>query len=415
MNSLERFDAASGSSRGIALLRRECLEEDANSERGEGLANEVVGLLAAANTEPDAMQVLTVLQKLTNKDLTLLEEVSCSDGFSCRLDELAESQDSGEAVQTIVADLQKSMSNLETKDKQEPFGEKELVSRLPLVYGLSVADGDEKRDDLSIMVHQVTSEVETDTHDVGNVMWPSSVMLARHITEHPSIVLDNKDSCLELGAGCGLVGLTAALLLKQERKNSVDESKTDDDDDDDDDDEEKVTDIDNVDNDVIFTDYLPQVLENIQRNLDLNDIDRCSVSGLDFFDQGGNDDSDYPASQPNWIDMEGAKRKQVGLVLAADVLCYSNDATNVANTINCALVEGGRAIVMSAANGRRFGVEEFPDAVRGAGLELEITNYVTDELSNDIGVAKDEELHTCAGYSDEYRFVMFDITKPCSE
>ena len=415
MNSLERFDAASGSSRDIALLRRECLEEDANGERGEGLANEVVGLLAAANTEPDAMQVLTVLQKLTNKDLTLFEEVSCSDDFSCRLDELAESQDSGEAVQTIVADLQKSMSNLETKDRQEPFDEKELVSRLPLVYGLSVADdGDEKRDDLSIMVHQVTSEVETDTHDVGNVMWPSSVMLARHITEHPSIVLDNKDGCLELGAGCGLVGLTAASLLKQERRNSVDESKTDDNGGDDDD-EEEVTDIDNVDNDVIFTDYLPQVLENIERNLDLNDIDRCSVSGLDFFDQGGNDDSDYPASQPNWIDMEGAKRKQVGLVLAADVLCYSNDATNVANTINCALVEGGRAIVMSAANGRRFGVEEFPDAVRGAGLELEITNYVTDELSNDIEVAKDEELHTCAGYSDEYRFVMFDITKPCSE
>mmetsp|Transcript_18288 Transcript_18288/g.52331 ORF Transcript_18288/g.52331 Transcript_18288/m.52331 type:complete len:1286 (+) Transcript_18288:79-3936(+) len=224
MNTLERFDAASGSSRDVALLRRECLEQDANGEQGKGLANEVVGLLAAANTEPDAMQVLTVVQKLTSRDTTLFEEVSCSDGFSGCLDELSESQESGEDVQTIVANLQKNMTDLETKDRREPFDEKELVSRLPLVYGLSVADGHIERDDLNIMVHQVTSEKETDTHDVGNVMWPSSVMLARHITEHPSIVLDNKDGCLELGAGCGLVGLAAASLLKQERKDSVDES-----------------------------------------------------------------------------------------------------------------------------------------------------------------------------------------------
>jgi len=410
MNTLERFDAASGSSRDVALLRRECLEQDANGEQGKGLANEVVGLLAAANTEPDAMQVLTVVQKLTSRDTTLFEEVSCSDGFSGCLDELSESQESGEDVQTIVANLQKNMTDLETKDRREPFDEKELVSRLPLVYGLSVADGHIERDDLNIMVHQVTSEKETDTHDVGNVMWPSSVMLARHITEHPSIVLDNKDGCLELGAGCGLVGLAAASLLKQERKDSVDESTIGDGEEEE---EEEDTNTGNIDNDVIFTDYLPQVLENIERNLDLNDIDRCSVSGLDFFDQGGNDDSKYPASQPNWIDMEGTKRKQVGLVLGADILCYSNDATNVANTINCALIEGGRAIVMSAANGRRFGVEGFPDAVRDAGLEIEITNFVTDEHANNIGVTQDEELHTCAGYSGGgYHFVMFDITKP---
>jgi len=409
MNSIEKFEAASGSSRDVAILRRECLEEDANGEQGMGLANEVVGLLRDSlcydddndSETPEALRVVSVIQKLTAHDTTLFEEVSCSKNFSSCL-ELAEATDEDEGLQTIVADLRKNMSTLETKDRNEPFDEKELQSRLPLSFDMPVAGGCADEDNLNIMVHQVTSEKETDTHDVGNVMWPSSVMLARHIAENPSIVLDNNDGCLELGAGCGLVGLAAASLLKQSRKNE-DESKTEE--------EDKY-----ADNDVIFTDYLPQVLDNIERNLDLNDISNCSVSGLDFFDQPGNYDSEYHASQPNWIDMEGTKRKQVGLVLAADVLCYSNDATNVANTIQSALVDGGRAVVMSAADGRRFGVEEFPDAAREAGLEVQITRVA----SNDEGPTGEEsngdDLFSCVGYSAKgYSFVRFDITKPSSE
>ena len=218
-------------------------------------------------------------------------------------------------------------------------------------------------------------------------------------------MLDNNDGCLELGAGGGLVGLTAATLLKQSRENDDEEGKTE---------EEEGK---HADNDVIFTDYLPQVLENIEQNLDLNDIDKCSVSGLDFFDQPGNYDSEFLADQPNWIDMDGTRRKQVGLVLAADVICYSNDATNVANTIFSALVDGGRAVVVSAADGRRFGVEAFPDALREAGLEFHVTKFAADDgLTTTVEESQDAELFSCVGYCSEgYNFLRFDITKPSSE
>eukprot|EP00984_Skeletonema_dohrnii_P022790 scaffold11906_cov72-Skeletonema_dohrnii-CCMP3373.AAC.1 len=66
---------------------------------------------------------------------------------------------------------------------------------------------------------------------------------------------------MELGAGCGLVGLTAATLLQ----NHTDEDNDD---------------------KVIFTDYNPVVLENLQKNIDLNDFDvDHKVLGLDWFDQ----------------------------------------------------------------------------------------------------------------------------------
>jgi len=86
---------------------------------------------------------------------------------------------------------------------------------------------------------------ETNT---GFVMWPSAVLLAHHLSKNPSLVLGEVGSpdgdVMELGAGCGLVGLTAAILLQHA------------------DDDDKV----------IFTDYNPVVLENLQKNIDLNDF-----------------------------------------------------------------------------------------------------------------------------------------------
>ena len=188
--TLATFEAASGSSRSVALLRRKCLEEDAEGKQGIGLANEVVSCLqeslsnVSANDEsgakPDTLRVVTMIRKLTDQDITLFEEVSCSENFSSCLDELTvEGRDDDARIQTIVADLQKNMSALESKDRNEPYCEKELQSRLPLSFDLPISEDTIDQDNLNIMVHQVTSEKETDTHDVGNVMWPASVMLAR--------------------------------------------------------------------------------------------------------------------------------------------------------------------------------------------------------------------------------------------
>jgi hypothetical protein len=72
-------------------------------------------------------------------------------------------------------------------------------------------DNNDNNDDVTAVSTIETSDI---MHDTGLVMWPSSVMLARYLTQHPSIVRDCSGDILELGAGCGLVGLTAARLLQ---------------------------------------------------------------------------------------------------------------------------------------------------------------------------------------------------------
>jgi predicted nicotinamide N-methyase len=423
---LRRYEDASLSSRKLAILRIDCLNEDDDHAHGScdgGLANELIDVLQEALLESSTndlsplTRILKILKNVTITDDTLSEEVATSKGFRDCLQKIIIMEDDEE---TLATTIETSLSKLETADKVDPFTTAELQSRLPLVFGIPQNQNSNQQEptkNLEIMVHTITSEKETETHDVGYVMWPSSVMLARMITENPKLVLDHATSCvLELGAGCGLVGLTAATLLKQ---HNEEESK-----------EDEVIDDDIIDSSssVIFTDYLPEILENIERNILLNDLNvHCTtkVAGLDFFDQPGNDDSEYDSSQPNWIDMAGQKRSQVSLILAADVLCYSNDATNVANTIYAGLIDGGKAIVVSADDNKRFGVAGFPDACRNAGLEIDVTrsnssvdssrSRCSSNNSEKDAELLDHDLEQTVGYRDQnYKFLIFTITKPIS-
>ena len=423
---LRKYEDASLSSRKLAILRIDCLNEEEDHAHGScdgGLANELIDLLQEALLESSTndlsplTRILKILKNVIITDDTLSEEVATSKGFRDCLQKIIilQQQNVDEEEETLATTIETSLSKLETASKVDPFTTCELQDRLPLVFGIpqNQNSNQEHQSNLEIMVHTVTSEKETETHDVGYVMWPSSVMLARMITENPKLVLDHATSCiLELGAGCGLVGLTAATLLKN---HNEEESK-----------EDEVIDDDAIDStsSVIFTDYLPEILENIERNILLNDLNvHCTtkVAGLDFFDQPGNDDSEYDSSQPNWIDMEGAKRPQVSLILAADVLCYSNDAINVANTIYAGLIDGGKAIVVSADDNKRFGVAGFPDACRNAGLEIDVTrsNSSVDSSSSNNSEKDaellDNDLGQTVGYRNHnYKFLIFTITKPIS-
>mmetsp|Transcript_37948 Transcript_37948/g.82545 ORF Transcript_37948/g.82545 Transcript_37948/m.82545 type:complete len:444 (+) Transcript_37948:230-1561(+) len=424
---LDKFQEASQSPKKLALLRIESLNSDGDGDGdgdGEdgcsGLAGEIVSFVlerfafwtsdaSKANhhesTDDESfaqlLQILAIVVSITVFDATLSEEIARYPAFCRCISSLQQQLPDDAVVQKAAADIQAFFSTLEELDPDAdlrvPFTEVELQGRLPLVFGMPQQQQNQTDNQLmEILIHQVTSEKETDTHDVGFVMWPSSVLLSRYIVDHPSIVLDSGVSggdsmILELGAGCGLVGLTAATLLKQ----SGNETR------------------------VIFSDYLDQILDNLKRNIRLNnldDSDRAAVTGLDFFDQPGNDDSvcDSPLC---WIDMDGTKQPQVSLVLAADVICYSNDATNVANTIKAALIPGGKAIVVSKCC--RFGVEEFPDACRDAGLEIEITNIAADGGRSSSGSSDDNEdqllvhdLEQTSGYALGYNLVMFTINKP---
>ena len=272
-----------------------------------------------------------------------------------------------------------------------------------LVYRMPYANDDDHdtndKNEIEIKLHQVDDD-ETEQHNTGFVMWPSAVMLSRYITNNPSIVFQSDNGTdhnegngaaggndiLELGAGCGLVGLTVAAMLKKKKEQRQGSTTT-------------TTSTEGGDHtsprrnrNVILTDYDPVVLENIKRNCILNGVqDYTKVAGLDFFDQGENVTTDVcehvaasvagdgEVDNDHWIELNnGIKQSQVSLILAADILCYSNDAVLVANTINAALKpNGGKAYLFSSNSNHRFGVEEFPTACRNAGLTIEVTNNIT--------------------------------------
>jgi predicted TPR repeat methyltransferase len=112
--------------------------------------------------------------------------------------------------------------------------------------------------------------------------------------------------------------------------------------------------------------------------------------------------------------MDGRSQPQVPLIVAADILAYSNDATLVADTLQMALIEGGQAFILGPEERYRFGVAGFSDACESVGLEvIEAsisafdTVYQQDQLLRDIEQTE--------GFKEEsgYKFTMFQIVKPC--
>ena len=278
-------------------------------------------------------------------------------------------------------------------------------------------------------------QAETNT---GFVMWPSAVMLSHHISKNPSIVLGDENSpdgdVMELGAGCGLVGLTAATLLQESNSAASDDSG----------DVTSTTVTNNNEDKVIFTDYNPAVLQNLQKNIDLNDFDvDHKVFGLDWFDQSehherqlqeqqeqkDNDDDTTTDQESNttattWIDVEGNEHAQVRLILGADLLVCTNDADLVASTIDSALITGGKAFILGADEYKRFGVRNFPDACRQLGLHVVVqedllgTDFAAEEKAD--GTMMHERLMEeleLGGYNQraatmDHDFTFFEITKP---
>jgi len=251
-------------------------------------------------------------------------------------------------------------------------------------------------------------------------------MLSHHISKNPSIVLGDDNSpdgdVMELGAGCGLVGLTAATLLQ----NHTDEDNDD---------------------KVIFTDYNPVVLENLQKNIDLNDFDvDHKVLGLDWFDQEehqeqqqqqqqSDDGSDTTGEETTtnttttttWVDVEGNEHAKVRLILGADLIVCTNDADLVASTIDSALIDGGKAFILGADQYTRFGVQNFPDACRQLGLKVTVhedlleTNFaVAEEVDGEVQQEQLMEELELGGYNQRaatmaHDFTFFHITKPIAK
>lgn len=260
------------------------------------------------------------------------------------------------------------------------------MSKDPLAFSMP---GGAEDSEVKIRLYETdeNSDDEGEYHHTGFVMWPSAVMLSRYITQHPSIIVEEKGDILEIGAGCGLVGLTAAALLNQQKtpEGTGGNSK------------------------VMITDYDPAVIDNIKRNIRLNELEGADGVGLDFFDQKPEDENKF------WIDTKGNHQPQVPLILGADLMAYSNDASLVANTIQCALIEGGKALIYSPNKSYRFGVGDFPEACHELGLNVEETDH--EPVSSSSNQLLLEELER-SGYDKDrngahhYDFTMFTVTKP---
>jgi predicted nicotinamide N-methyase len=209
------------------------------------------------------------------------------------------------------------------------------------------------------------------------------------LVTNPSVVLGKR--VLEIGAGCGLTGLVAARLQKQYAKECDNHGNSD-----------PLLSDGHMQQEVILSDFNTTVLQNLQRNIALNNVETgCSVVGLDFYEQSGT------ASQ-GWKDMNGVQQQQVDIILAADMICQPADAVGAANTVHDALRPGGRAIVVCADSEHRFGVEIFESECERVGLDI---------TARDVGDMYEGKLYSSggmeqtAGYVEGMSLTMFFLEK----
>eukprot|EP00986_Skeletonema_menzelii_P008692 scaffold3767_cov116-Skeletonema_menzelii.AAC.17 len=258
-----------------------------------------------------------------------------------------------------------------------PFTNEEIERRLPLVYKLGPNQGEEedgKYHDYptTILISQVTVR-QSSQGDVGYVMWPSAIVLSRWLLSNPQHILGK--SVLEIGAGCGLVGIAAARIIAQ---SNGEEKKC-----------------------VTITDVNDLVIDNIAKNIVLNDVSEVAgVAKLDFYEQTGKNESG------KWIEgFTFQDREPVEVILAADIICQPSDATAAAKTIYDALVPTGRAFVVCADSEHRFGIEIFEEDCERVGLEITTTNVA--DMSEDLL----SDCHSTSGYVDGMNLTFYDIQK----
>jgi predicted nicotinamide N-methyase len=307
-------------------------------------------------------------------------------------------QDWGETNQDTIMEIQDLACEIASVCQSfpvvtTPFTRDQLQVRLPLLLQLTpttntsasttISDENYDTEGLTILVNQVTTR-QSAQKDVGFVMWPSAIVLSQWLVDHPELTWGNK-SILELGAGCGLVGLVAAKQQQQQQQHMEQHQG-------DEDISTRPT--------VILSDFNDTVVQNLTRNLKLNNLQKNGISkGLDFFEQD--------ATNTGWMSMDGQRHPQVDLILASDVICQPEDAFAVSRTIACALKVGGMAIMVSANSNHRFGIEKLEDACQAVGcLTLEKQN-VNHAIYKHIVSA----MATTSGFVDGMALTMYTIQK----
>ena len=345
-----------------------------------------------------------------------------------------------------------------------------LRCRLPLIYELKPVHCEngksrlkqqqeqqqqQQQHETTILISQITKRQSAQA-DVGFVMWPSAIVLSQYLITNPQCITsfqkkdDNQNSkcatytIMELGAGCALVGITAARILlssleNNNRSKSIKSNNI------------HVNDIIVNDNDqcsgdrkeetvVVITDVNETVLHNIMHNIELNDVSSVArVAKLDFYKQSGdchlgkwiaeectrrrrignncfsasstiNNDENGESGEGSKeaITIEEERRESVDVILAADIICQPEDAIAVSKTIYDALCPGGVALVVCANAEHRYGVEYFASECEERGLLVTSTDVAT--MCNG-KLLSGKIMETAAGYIEGMRMTFFKVTK----
>ena len=206
-----------------------------------------------------------------------------------------------------------------------------------------------------ILVHQISAVRQSGQGDVGFVLWPSSVYLARYLTQTPAgVEAVSGKRVVELGCGCGVTGLAVALLSSTPTTTTISSSPPPP----------------PPPASVTLTDFNDAVVANAAFNLALNDLSapRHTACRFDF----------YASSLSPALSVEGS----VDTIIAADVVCCAEDATALASALAKLLSNNRSAVahVVFASGKHRFGVDDFPREARrrrGEGLLLESSTVIS--------------------------------------
>jgi len=346
-------------------------------------------------------RTLTLLSRVSKLDITLGEEIERggSQTICTRLIEqisnLSNVDFSEEDSDTLV-ELQDLVFEMYSPSKSARMGftNDEMLSRLPLVYNFTSASAQQSRlldfnhDEYStILISQVTKRRQSAQADVGFVMWPSAIVLSRWISINQHVLEDK--SILELGAGCGLVGITAAHIKRSQNQQH------------------------NMHGKVILTDVNELVLENIMHNIHLNDV-ACvaTVEKLDFYSQTGCCYAGGWLAGQTGRSVSEAERAPVDVILAADVICRNEDAVAASKTIYDVLRPNGVAFVVCANAEHRFGVDIFANECQERGLKvIAETSNVEEMLGSGEHLYFERMMQSAAGYVDSMKLTFFRINK----
>ena len=448
LSSLERWEACLSTPRQIAMQRMQHLgikdeSDDSHQARGsrDGLATLLVSLLNEASaswstfladvmhagdqpsqtaticdsTELSTLQrTVRLISNVSQLDPALGEEVarSGSPPICAKLIERinrafaslegALSEEDSDALIELQDCIFEVYSPSMTGANAMAYTVQEMRDRLPLVYNLtpvaSLLDGSGGMEEnecianlttvgtsTTVFISQVTKR-QTAQVDVGFVMWPSAIFLTRWLISNPRII-SNGRSVLELGGGCGLVGIAAARIMSHQTKGSAVAAAEG--------------------GEVVITDINELVLDNILHNIKLNDVASiATVAKLDFYEQTG------VRHSGGWIgsdsgSSEQVQREPVDVVLAADIICQPEDAIASSKTIYDALKpNGGVAYVVCATAEHRYGVDIFGSECEKRGLVVSTRN-AADMYNEEDRVM----METAAGYVDGMKLIFFEIAK----